>query len=495
MTHRRPALILSALALLLPGTPGRTAAPPPDFGNLPAYLRALKSSPDPAARAIRREIADGPAALARERAACARAGVKTRLVQLNQTVLPAANAAPLYVEWDTLRKAKGLQLPRFAGSTWPMNARFAYTPAQDAEVRGLFEARPDYTNLLDRATDRSRCVFVTNWLKYPNVNNFTYMGALREGARTYETRGYLLAKEGRFAEALTMQARGFVIARQAADSDPDIVGFQVASAIDNITIYGMGDVLQMAGPNTDVDDKAQLVLAATSSLFLFESLRGEGAIADGTMAQLRRTSPAKFAGAFIEDTLPSSGVVTTAGRFTPAEQRMVNALCDAAEARALAQTRGLLSATALPRAARNAAFVRLFAQAKDTRDDPVRLLGAAAGPIQPLMEIAGISGKHLGDLEDAIPARHVVLAAGAAMLAAKAQTGAFPETLPNVFSDPFTDKTLGYRREGTDGFVVYSVGPNGDFDGGKPDEGLTRGQIVFRYPALPPLPLPAYALK
>jgi len=495
MTHCRPALLLSALALLLPGTSGRAAAPPPDFGNLPAYLRALSASHDPAARAIRREIVGGPAALARERAACARQGVQTRLAQLNQTVLPAANAAPLYVQWDKLRKAKRLQLPLFAGSTWPMSARFAYSLAQDAEVRTLYASRPDYTGLLDRATDRSRCVFVTDWSKYPDVDNFTYMGALREGARTYETRGYLLAKEGRFAVALTMQACGFVIVRQAADSDPDIVGFQVASAIDNITTYGMRDILEMAGPNAAVDARAQLILAATSSLPLFESLRGEGAITDGTVALLRHTSPAKFAGAFTEGTLPGSGGVTTAARFTPAEQRTVNALCDAAEARALAQTRRLLSATVLPRAARNAAFVRLFAEAGGTKNDPVRLLGGAVGPIQPLTNIAGIFAKDLGYMEDAVLARHVVLAAGAAMLAAKAQTGAFPKALPNVFLDPFTDKTLGYRREGTDGFVVYSAGPNGDFDGGKLGEGAMRNQMVFRYPAPPPRPLPADALK
>lgn len=495
MAYRRPALIFSALALLLPGTPGRAAAPPPDFSNLPAYLRALNASQDPAARAIRREIADGPAALVRERAACARLGLPTRLAQLNQTVLPAANAAPLYVQWDKLRTAKPLHLPLFAGSTWPMSSFLAYTPAQNAEVRALFDARPDYTGLLDQVTNRPRCVFVTDWTKYPDVDNFTYMGALREGARTYETRSYLLAKEGRFAEAVTLQARGFVVARQAADSAPNVVGFLVASAIDNITTYGMRDALQLTGPNAAVDAQAQTILAAAPRLSFRDSLHGEGAIIDSTASCLRRTPPAKFIGTFSAGMLPGSGIPSAASRFTPAEQRTVNALCDAAEARALAQTRSLFQAAALPRAARNAAFVRLFADAKETGDNPVRSLGAAVGPIQPLTEISGISGKDLGDRIDAIPARHSVLAAGAAVLAAKAQTGAFPKTLPAGFTDPYTGKPLGYRREGANGFVVYSAGPNGDFDGGKLSEWPTMKQIVFRYPAPPPRPLPADALK
>ena len=495
MTHCRPALLLPALGLLLPGPPGRAAAPPPDFGNLPAYLRALKSSPDPAARAIRREIVDGPAALARERVACARAGVKTRLAQLNQVVLPAANAAPLYVQWDKLRKAKPITLPRFAGSTWPMSARLAYTSAQDAEVRALFAARPDYTGLLDRATDRPRCVFVTDWMKYPQEDNFKYMGALREGARTYNTRSYLLAKGGHFSDAVTMQARGFVVARHSAESDPDDVGFLTAFAIDNITVYGMVGVLQMAGPNAAVDAQVQQAFAAAPRFSLGEALRGNGAIADGTFALLRRTSPARFAGAFYP-ALPTSGNPASANaRFTPAEQQNVNALCDAAEARTLAQIRELIAATTLPRAARNVAFVRLFAEARETGDDPVRLLSAAVSPVVSLADISQISGKNLGDRIDAVTARHAVLAAGAAVLAVRAQTGAFPATLPTVFSDPFTDKPLGYRPEGTDGFVVYSAGPYGDFDGGKLGEEAMRNQVVFRYPAPPPLPLPAYAVK
>ena len=496
MTHCRPALLLSALALLLPGTPGRAAAPPPDFGNLPAYLRALNASHDAAAKAIRREIADGPASLARERALCAKVGLPTTLAQLNQPLPPASkNAAPLYVQWDTLRKAKPLHLPRFAGSTWPMSSHLAYTSAQDAEVRALFAARPDYTGLLDQATDRPRCVFATDWTKYPDISLFTETSGLREVARTYEARSYLLSKEGRFADAVTIQARGFAVAWHAADSDPDDVGFLVASAIDNITTDGMTGVLQLAGPNAAANTQVQTALAAAPHFSFGASMRGDGAIADGTLARLRRISPAKFVGVFYPDTPLSGNPASAEARFTPAEQRTVDALCDAAEARTLAELRGLRAAARLPRAARNAAFVRLFAESKNTGDDPVRLLSAAVNPMVTLASISGISGKTLGDRMDAVPARHGVLAAAAAVLAAKAQTGAFPETLPVGFTDPYTGKPLGYRREGGDGFVVYSVGPDGKDTGGVPGDRPKWEQAVFRYPAPPPRPLPADALK
>ena len=496
MTYRCPAFILPALALLLPGTPGQAAAPPPDFSNLPAYLRALTASTDPAAKAIRREIADGPAALARERALCAKVGLPTTLAQLNQPLPPASkNAAPLYVQWNALRHAEPLKLPRFAGSTWPLSLHLAYTPAQEAEVRALFAARPDYTGLLDAAAARPRCVFATDWTKYPDISLFTETSGLREVARTYEARSYLLSKEGRFADAVTMQARGFAVARQAADSYPASVGFLVASAIDNITTDGMTGVLQLAGPNAAANAQVQTALAAVPRFSFGDSMRGDGAITDGTLARLRRISPAKFVDVFYPDTPPSRNPAPAGAKFTPAEQRTINALCDAAEARTLAELRGLRSAARLPRAARNAAFVRLFAEAKNTGGDPVRLLSAAVNPMVALANISGISGKTLGDRMDAVPARHGVLAAGAAVLAQKARTGGFPETLPGGFTDPYTGKPLGYRREGATGFVVYSVGRDGNYTGGVPGDRPKWEQAVFRYPAPPPRPLPADALK
>ena len=95
-----------------------------------------------------------------------------------------------------------------------------------------------------------------------------------------------------------------------------------------------------------------------------------------------------------------------------------------------------------------------------------------------------------------LQAREQVTAAGAAALAEKARTGAFPDALPGAFTDPFTGKPLGYRREGDGGFVVYSVGPDGKFDGGKPGEyKFTPPQAFFRYPGPSLQPVPTDMLK
>jgi len=87
-----------------------------------------------------------------------------------------------------------------------------------------------------------------------------------------------------------------------------------------------------------------------------------------------------------------------------------------------------------------------------------------------------------------IQARMEVTRTAAAILLWKAKHGAFPRTLQEALSavpaDPFDGKPLKYRREGQ-GFVVYSVGTTGKFDGDTPDKKPASSDAVFRYP-LPP---------
>lgn len=486
MPYFRSALMLTATTVLLSAGCSHAAAPKPDFADLPAYLTALNASSDPAAKAIRAEIADGPAALARERAACAKLGLPTTPTQINQPPPPASeNAAPLYGQWDTLRKATPLQLPRFLAAAGTLSLRYDYTPAQLAEARAAFAARPDYTTLLDQATDRPRCVFATDWTKTPSADPFTHFASLREAARTYYSESYLLAKESRFADALNTQTRGFVVTKHVADSSPILIGFLVAVATDSIAVSGMQDIVQMAGPNAAVDAQAQAALAVSASgLSLSRALSGECAAADGQFLLVRQAPPADFR-QLLPDDSPYRGKGRTAQKqFTPAQQTQVTALIDAAEALALSQTRALYEAATLPRTARDEAFVRINIKASDLRDDPVRILAAPVS-IAAQGLVLSISG-----IADRSVARHAVAAAGAAVLVARAQTGAFPDTLPPGNLDPYFDKPLGYRREGTDGFVVYSVGAGGGFTGGKPGDKLTASQVSFRYPAPPPAPLP-----
>ncbi len=86
--------------------------------------------------------------------------------------------------------------------------------------------------------------------------------------------------------------------------------------------------------------------------------------------------------------------------------------------------------------------------------------------------------------------QRAVLLTGAHVLAWKVKHGAFPASLKEVVSsvplDPFDGKPLRYRKEGA-GYVVYSVGETGKYDGRVFEKGRGR-ESVFRYPAPPQKP-------
>ena len=124
---------------------------------------------------------------------------------------------------------------------------------------------------------------------------------------------------------------------------------------------------------------------------------------------------------------------------------------------------------------RRAALDKMKSLAEANRTDPIEALSNLVSPIAPI---------DFDRQANQVAARRLVAAAGASVLAAKAQTGVFPASLPALFTDPFTRKPLGYRLEGA-GFVVYSAGPGGTFDGGKPGDKRDNRQSVFRYPLVP----------
>ncbi|MDR3688774.1 MAG: hypothetical protein P4L46_05285 [Fimbriimonas sp.] len=77
---------------------------------------------------------------------------------------------------------------------------------------------------------------------------------------------------------------------------------------------------------------------------------------------------------------------------------------------------------------------------------------------------------------------------GIDLLEVRAKTGSFPLKLPGQvgqWTDPLTEKPMIYRPSAK-GFLIYSVGPNGVDDGGKPRTVDSRDQeydVPFQFPA------------
>lgn len=169
-------------------------------------------------------------------------------------------------------------------------------------------------------------------------------------------------------------------------------------------------------------------------------------------------------------------------KYPPLGNPLVNQLLDANQAYYLSLMRPIVAASEQPYVADKPLLKRLQALT-DTE------------PRNPVQQLAGPALSLGGMITHAVQARaqEEAIIAGAALLAYKGRHGTFPDRLEDAAStpmrDPFSSGPLNYRREGA-GFVVYSVGPDGDFDGGKPGAPRDRHQTYFRYPATlqPPQP-------
>lgn len=471
---------LAALAVLLPAPTARAQAVPSDRGRDPlGYLHDLEASSDPQAVAVRRQVAGGPAALARAHDAAAKAGIPLDAAALQKPLPPdGENAATAYAALARLLRDKPLRLPMYAQ---PLGTGYAYTPAQLAAVQKIYDSRRDVWDLVHQAADRPRCVFVRDWKQGPAVLFPEYQW-LREASRLLNTETYLLAAQGRYAEAVQNQTRGFRLAEHAA-SDPVLISYLVGEACGTIALQGMGNVLTLAGPNADV---AALVAKAVTDnrprLSLRDALGGEAALHETGYHGVHDGLPQADLAVLMQVVAVGAPPVRDTGApATPADRLLVMEMLDSSEAKTLDGLRQMAGASDLPPRQRQEAFARYAAP-----PDPPPVTDILGG----LLPVFAKVGKN----DTWRQAREAVLLAAAAVLAVRAKTGAYPDALPLPSPDPYTDGPLGYRREGADGFVVYSVGPDGTFTGGKTGDETPPSTILFRYPVLR-VPVPPFMLQ
>ena len=422
--------------------------------------------------AERREIAAGPASLARELAAARREGVPLTAQELQPPLPPAGqNAAPLYTKLTTLLYDKPLGLPKYAEG---MDAFHAYTPAQIAAVRQTLAARQDVMTLVHQAADKPRCVFVRDWNQGVQLNFPEFM-PMREAARLIKTESYLLARDGRCKEAVADQARGFRVAQHAA-SDHVLLAYLVGIACESLTLNGMQSILAVAGPKAATDAEVQQAVAAEQSrLSLRDAMAGEAGF-DCTVFRAMHQAESQGIDAVIA-AAGFSGDAAHNVRASAGETQHLHNLIDAWQAEYLARMMPLVTASNQPPSVRRTVYASKEAQAERDSSRPDVLTLLFADDLIPVFT-------KIDQNDTRTQARVAVTLAAAAVLAAKAKTGAFPAALPPSFLDPFTGRPLGYNREGANGFVVYSAGPTGEFDGGKPSEKAPGQESVFRYPAI-----------
>lgn len=435
-------------------------------------LHTLETGTDARTVTVRRQIEAGPIDLVRARAEIAKDGVALDPSRLQKPLPPPdRNAAPLYGKLFGLLHDKPLGLPIYAQ---PLSASQSYTPAQIAAVQKIYDSRPEVWALLHQAADRPQCVWTRNWSEGAGIL-FPEFQHIREAARLLNTETYLLAAQGKYAEAVRNQTRGFRVAEHAA-SDPILISYLVGVACESITLNGMRGILSQAGPNADVSESVrQAVETSRPRLSLRYALTGEVIIQAIDLRQMRdaldKDGLRSMAAAFLGNADP---MLKRLAPGTPADRRFAQDWLDASEAIILTRMRSLLAAADLTPIPRRQAFAQDAAAQAAAPPSALTVLPNIFLPV--FTQVEGNETRRVAQEE--------VTRAGAAVLVQRAKSGTFPDALPDPFPDPYTGKPLLYRREGADGFVVYSAGPDGKYDGGKLGDKAVSGTVLFRYPIL-----------
>lgn len=443
-------------------------------------MRRLERSPTPQARAIARQIANGPRDLALQRAAARREGLPLTPVELEAGAPPdSLNAAPVYTRLMRILKARPLDA-RASGIALRLGLDGTATAEESAAVRKLLAERRDVMDLVLQATDRPRCVFRHDWSHGPPIL-LDEFAALRMAARLLTAQSYLLAEYGRWPEAVALQTRGFRIAEHEA-AGSFLIGYLVAMHVERMTLSGFQNLLYRAGPDATVAEAVRHAVAASRPrLEIRRALPGEMLFGRVSLEELRRQGPAKLEEwlsmhtGLEEDGTPRRPPAKPR-KLTPAERELWNRFIDAAEAAYLRRMRRVMASAGAPYPAGRAFLQRQVAEDKAEPGNPIRWLTSGWLPVILSTEIRAMQ----------LRAQEAAVIAGAALLADRSRRGAFPdrleEALPTPPPDPFTGRSLRYRREG-DGFVVFSVGPDGTFDGGPAGARIGGRESLFRYPA------------
>jgi hypothetical protein len=320
------------------------------------------------------------------------------------------------------------------------------------------------------------------------VNDFPLTGRLRDYARWLYAEGVIVLADGKPLEAVKTVALGFNLGRLVA-LRPGTIPYLVGTAINALARSGLRVILYRAGDDAGVAEAVRSALAMRPSMpMLSEVLKGEAVSGLMLIGNVRRELP-RLEKLPVEQALRE--ISTSDKRESrawrrkfgyPSDTRLaVSRYLDRNESHYLEWMCRLLPLIDLPPAERAAAAEAeaIGRESDKLSHDPDYMVAA--------LLIGSVTV--LFDKMPTIRARDAaaadVLQAGAAVLAYKDRTGHLPEGLAEAMEsvpvDPFGEKPLGYRSEGA-GFVVYSAGPTGKFDGGRPGAKSKGTESLFRYP-------------
>jgi len=411
-----------------------------------------------------------PGTLAQELAAARKAGLATRPADLRRPPLPAGrDAAPVWRRLMALLKQRPLLsadrdavefLPAKPSATDLRNAREAMT------------RRKDVLALIHEAASRPDSDFRRDWSLGMRVF-FPELGTMRSAARWLAAESVVQQADGKTSEAIETATLILRVASHAS-SDPHMMGLLVDLAIRDLGLARLSSLLAAHPDASTAREVAHALSGAEPMRPLRRALGGETVMALDIVAEVRTFGPKDIQSLFTgADSASARRKLTPSGHLDPA-------FVDADEAYIVWSFRTMYRAMALPSPQARAVLAALAADLdrRGERHDMSVLLGAILLPLPPI---------RVDDAYDRAEAERRVLVAAAGAMAWRAAHGAPPALLRQCMAappvDPFDVRPLRYRREGR-GFVVYSVGATGKYDGARLPPARQGREAVFRWPPM-----------
>ncbi|BDI31879.1 hypothetical protein CCAX7_39300 [Capsulimonas corticalis] len=405
------------------------------------------------------------------------AGIPTQMAKLQDPLPPAArDAGPIFAQIDAELKAH----PPTAGDKILVDGfkRHMPSPQEIADAHAAVIHQAHLLSLIHAAAARPQCDLRINWSNPdPVAVVFPRFAGIRQSTRVISVESFDLAHQGHFHEAIQNQALGFQLADHAL-SGKTTIAYLVALACNAITLEGMRKILYLSHGDPVA---AQEIIDAIDSRYhpvkYSKALQTEITFDATEIEYLRSAGPLALFNSVDNPShkKPEQVAMTTMGKA------QWNTYLDDNGALILTTLRHNHDIADLPYPQSNpqlAASDAALDKASNSYSGRFRYM---------LTEVCLPPSRTSAAKKTTIDADARIVEISARLLIQKSKTHAFPtdlSALPHLPLDPFTEGPFHYRREG-DGFVLYSTGEDGNFDGGTPARKPEKYQSMFRYP-IPP---------
>jgi hypothetical protein len=396
-----------------------------------------------------------------------REGIPLSRSSLMDVKPPAAqDAGPIYEQLRTIWKGRANDEDNIILSN--VCQSHSPTPAEMSSARLALKRQAHALTLIHQAASRPHCVLQIHWeMQNPADIQYPQLAIVRRSTRFLEAESIVMASDGRYSDAVRNAALGFKVAGQGANGK-SAIAYLLGVACDAITLGAMRKILYLYGDKPGV---AALVHDEVTQNFKppspAASLRSEAAInialleyvrANGwpSLYALTEETP-RFRDKVLEATILRGklwdGMRNTDGVYIVQHMRKAIPIAD----RPYFQIRSALVALDNDVA---------------TTTKPVIVAQLVLPTLEKLL------GKRAQVQNDA---QMVMLASQ--IIDQHIPGSAYPLSV-HTATDMYTGKPLRYRREGS-GFIIYTPGLEGAFDGGSPTTRPKFAEYVFHYP-MPP---------